>query len=112
MEPKKKSTPIMTYDQQVAQGLIKPSGPRYVPAMTGEILPPVKPIPNAPVVTDPYAQHAPQIVQQVTNYEAGPITRAQALEVIKGQRTLAPSPENWTTYYSVNPHHSRYRHTI
>jgi hypothetical protein len=57
------------------------------PAQTGEILPPVKPIPTMPAVIDAYAQHAPKIVQQVTTYEAGPITRAQAMTMKANQIT-------------------------
>jgi hypothetical protein len=69
----------VTLQEQIEMGLIKPSS-NFVPALRGEVLPPAaRPIPNAPVVVDPYAQHSPQIVQQVVKSESDPITRARAM---------------------------------
>ena len=58
---------------------------RMVP-MEGEIMPPVRSVPN---VVDPYAQSMPITVQQVVKYEATPITRAQAMVTKVHQVTLA-----------------------
>jgi len=70
----------VTYQEQIEQGLIRVNdrhGSRYVQA---DVLPPAaKPIPVVPAVVDPYAQHSPQIVQQVVKSESDPITRAQAM---------------------------------
>ena len=70
----------VSYQEQLDMGLIRVNdrhGSRYVQA---DVLPPAaKPIPNAPVVVDPYANHAPQMVQQVVKSESNPITRAQAM---------------------------------
>jgi hypothetical protein len=68
----------VTIQEQIEMGLIKPSG-NFVPALRSEVLPPVREIPTAPVVVDPYAQHSPQIVQQVVKSESDPITRARAM---------------------------------
>ena len=58
---------------------------RMVP-MEGEIMPPVRSVPN---VVDPYAAAMPVTVQQVVKYEATPITRAQAMVTKVHQVTLA-----------------------
>jgi NADH:ubiquinone oxidoreductase subunit K len=68
----------VTIEEQIESGLIRPRQ-TFVPALRGEVLPPVRPIPNAPMIVDPYAQHLPQIVQQVVKSESNPISRARAM---------------------------------
>ena len=68
----------VTYQEQIEMGLIRKRQP-FVAPLQGEVLPPVKHIPNVPIVVDPYAQHAPQAVQQVVKSESDPITRARAM---------------------------------
>jgi hypothetical protein len=78
MENSRRKQDIVSYEEQIEQGLIRPRRP-FVQAIKGEVLPPVKHIRNAPVVVDPYAQHAPQAVQQIVKSESDPITRARAI---------------------------------
>lgn len=61
------------------------NGTRQIP-MQGEVLPPVRSVPN---VVAPYAAAMPITVQQVVKYEATPITRAQAMVTKVHQVTLA-----------------------
>ncbi len=67
----------VTYEEQIEMGLIKRPSNFVAPTpKQGDVLPPVRSVPN---VIDPYASTMPQTVQMVTKYEATPITRAQAM---------------------------------
>ncbi|HMN26874.1 MAG TPA: hypothetical protein PKE45_01875 [Caldilineaceae bacterium] len=57
----------------------------YVPALAGEVLPPVQAIPS---VHDPYAPYAPQ-VQQIVKVDVTPFSRAQAMVMKASAVTVA-----------------------
>lgn len=57
----------------------------YVPALQGEVLPPVR---SVPTVADPYAEHLPQQVQQVVRYEVTPESRARSMVLKVHQVTI------------------------
>ena len=61
------------------------AGSCYVPAVAGEVLPPVQAIPS---VHDPYAPYAPQ-VQQIVKVDVTPFTRAQAMVMKVSAVTVA-----------------------
>jgi hypothetical protein len=72
---------LVTRKEQEEMGLLK--RPNNYPAknyvaLQGEIMPPIRHMPN---VIDPYAQAMPQAAQHIANYEATPITRAQAMRM-------------------------------
>ncbi len=76
---------IVSYETQKSQGLIRRSGSNFVAPLRGEVLPPVR---NIPQVIDPYAASLPQTITQETQYIANPITRAQAMVTKVHQVTL------------------------
>jgi len=76
---------IVTYEEQKSQGLVRRTGGNFVAPLRGEVLPPVRSVPQ---VIDPYVNTMPQTIQQETNYVATPITRAQALVSKVHQVTL------------------------
>lgn len=61
------------------------AGQNFVPALQGEVLPPVR---NVPTVADPYAQHLPQQVQQIVRYEVTPESRARSMIMKVHQVTI------------------------
>ncbi len=70
---------IVSYEEQIEMGLVRPPRPsNFVAPLRGDVLPPVRSVPN---VIDPYAQAMPVAVQQVAKYEATPITRAHAMRM-------------------------------
>lgn len=75
----------VTYEEQMEMGLARRSGGNFVAPLRGEVLPPQR---QAPIVVDPYAASMPVTVQQVSNYEANPITRAKAMTMKVHQVTL------------------------
>jgi hypothetical protein len=79
---------LVTRKEQIEMGLLKrPNNyptKNYV-ALEGEVLPPVR---HVPQVIDPYAPSMPA-VQQVVSYEATPLTRAQAMTMKVHQVTIA-----------------------
>lgn len=77
-----------TLEEQEALGLRRPRPNIIQPVqpLRGEVLPPVRSVPN---VVDPYAQSMPVTVQQVAKYDADPITRAQAMTMKSHQITVA-----------------------
>ena len=62
-----------SYEELERRGEVRASN--FVPALRGEVLPPVRNVPN---VVDPYAGNLPAN-QQVTRNEINPVTRAQAM---------------------------------
>ena len=68
-QPKKQ---IVTYEQQVEMGLIRPRATNFVTPAPAPRL-----IPNA--IVDPYAEHHGSPVQFVSHFQADPETRATAL---------------------------------
>jgi hypothetical protein len=79
------SSNIVSYEEQQEQGLIRRSGSNFVAPLRGDVLPPVR---NVPQVVDPYAPSLPQTIQQETQYVSNPIIRAQAMTMKVHQVTL------------------------
>jgi hypothetical protein len=74
----------ISYEEQQAMGLVsRPT--TFVPATTGEVLPPVRAV---PAVSDPYVESMPQ-VQQVVHVDVTPIPRAQAMVMKVNAVTVA-----------------------
>ena len=76
-----------TLEEQEALGLRRPRPNIIKPVqpLRGDVLPPVRNIPN---VVDPYASNLPTN-QQVSKFEANPITRAQAMIMKSREVTIA-----------------------
>lgn len=75
----------VSYEEQQEMGLVKRNGGNFVAPLRGEVLPPVR---NIPQVVDPYASSLPQTIHQETQYISNPITRAQAMVTKVHQVTL------------------------
>jgi hypothetical protein len=73
------SDKFVSYEEQIRLGLVRPPPNNFVlPAKQGDILPPIR---HVPAIMDPYAPAMPQAAQHIANYEATPITRAQAMRM-------------------------------
>ena len=77
--------PLTTpYEELERRGELKRTS-NFVAPLRGEVLPPVRSVPN---VVDPYAAAMPVTVQQVVKYEADPITRSRAMIMKVHQVTI------------------------
>ena len=80
------SEPVRTISraEQQQTGLIRRN---YTAPLQGEILPPTK-VQQIPTVSDPYAEHLPQQVQQVVRYDVTPESRARSMVMKVHQVTI------------------------
>ena len=78
-QPQKRQ--VVTYEQQIEMGLIRPRAANFVPAAPAPRL-----IPSA--IVDPYAQHHGTPVQFVVHHEVTPETRAKAMVMKTHQVTI------------------------